>query len=175
MDNDKDVELLNSIGNITNSTIANIVQTIKNSIEIPDDLKDLLITCLLLFKENHEWQKEQRLKAQKENWQKEKADFYRKCAKNWAAIICFTGISIALITLVCLHLYPIYALIRTNSNGAIFYDIVSFIKATELDSQRFWVISFIITLFIMLFSWFSGGRIAQRVANKKYGKYYRSL
>ena len=43
MDTDKDVELLNSIGNITNSTIANIVQTIKNSIEIPDDLKDLLI------------------------------------------------------------------------------------------------------------------------------------
>lgn len=169
---DKDVSPLNQIGDITNSTIENIVQTIKKSIEIPQDLKDLLIVCLLLFKENSEWQKEQRLKVQKESWFQEKDAFYRNRAHLWSSIIFLIGLILSVAVFINSYVYPLFQYFTSQNHGNPVIQINSFLEYLMTPRKEIvYVIAYFV--FLMGFSFFVGGWIGKVCANKKFGKYFR--
>lgn len=172
MDDYKDVDYVNKIGDINNSTIANIVQTIQKSVEIPDDLKDLLITCLLLFKEDYEWQKEQRLKAQREIWLAEKNTFYRKSARNWQGGFYIGSLLLSAAAVSYFYLYPRFLQFIQYNHSVSVFDIGQLLN--DAIPQKALTVAFGYALLLLPVSWFVGSWIGNLRANRKYGKFFQA-
>lgn len=162
--------MTNKIGDIINSRIDKIEQSIHISSDIPEDLKEPLLFWLALAREDQEWKREQRMRIQKVEWTEEKKEFKSKRTATWINILFF----LIIISGVCKIIYWILPAIQyIKSIYRIQTPSVShYSHALERISASYQ--DFIFLLCGMIFCMFIAIPIcfyfANRAANKRYGK-----